>query len=196
MDGALDGDGDVDLPVEVSQGEVTGRKEPGARIAGPEDEQPGRLEVPPVRGDDPDPLRQPRHPGAQGAGAGDDQIDPHPPLGGPVEGVDDLAVDEPVDLEADAAGRAGRRLPPDQLQEAPPEVARPDQELSETGRAAVAGQVVEQVGQVGGDVGIGRQQRHTLGAAGGMVQPRPHDPVARHPGAGVADHQRDGAMGP
>src|SRR5207244_11481834 len=100
--------------------------------------------------------------------------------GGAVEGVDDLPVDGPVDLEGDAAGRAGRRLPPDQVEEAAPEMAGPDEELAESGRPAVAGQVVEEVGQVGGDVRGGRQQGEPLGAAGGVVQARPDDAVAGH----------------
>ena len=149
----------------------------------------------PYRGHDPDPVRQAHHARTQRAGARHDEVDAHAPLRGLVEGVDDLPVHEPVGLQGDTAGRTGRRLPADQVEEAAPEVSRADEELPEAGGAAVPGQVVEEVDQVGGQVGTGRQQGEALGAAEGMVQPGPHDAIAGHPGAAVADHQRERAVG-
>src|SRR5205085_10607290 len=43
----LDGDGDVDLPVEVGQSDVAGGEVPRAGLARAEDEQPGGLKVAP-----------------------------------------------------------------------------------------------------------------------------------------------------
>jgi hypothetical protein len=82
-----------------------------------------------------------------------------------VELLDDVSVRQVVDLDADptllAGGRRGRGRT-DLLDQPLAQVERRDQELAEPCRAAKAGQEVEEVGDVRGDVRVDRKEAEVL----------------------------------
>ena len=119
------------------------------------------LEVPAEHRPHPDPLRQAGRLGPEAADAPDDQIDLGAGIGGGIEGVDHALVDEGVHLHHDAAAFLGGGLP-DQLDGPVPHAQRGGEDLAEVGAAAVAGQVVEEVGQVGAEVGISGEEADVL----------------------------------
>src|SRR5690606_25488236 len=98
------------------------------------------------------------HPGAHPADPTDDEVDGDAGLRGAVQLVDDILVDDRVHLEADA-GRAALpsalRLLADELDEALAEVEGRDEEALELLLDRVAGQLVEEPGQVLADLLIG-----------------------------------------
>ena len=103
-----------------------------------------------------------------------------PALRGSVELVDDLRIDEMIELEPDArvppvGGR--RRNGADLVDESAAERERGDEQLAELLRAAEAGDVVEEIGDVGRDLLVGREDPEIL------VQPRGRRVVV--PGADV-----------
>ncbi len=119
--------------------------------------------------DDADVLGELGHAGAQAADAADDEIDFHARLRCVVERLDHRPIDESVHLQHDTTGGPGRRvgghaahLGDDPLAQ----IGRRDEQLAVALRPAESGQVVEEVGDVGGDVGPAREE------AGIGVQPR------------------------
>ena len=113
-----------------------------------------------------DRLRQARHARAQAADPAHDEIDRCPRLRRAVQGVDHLGVDEAVHLHRDAPGRSQLGLALDSLQELGPDRHRRDEQLAVLALAAVPGEVVEQLGQVGAEIGVGGQQAEVLVAHG------------------------------
>ena len=147
----------LDAPVEVARHEV-GRADDvlGVVVAGlAEAEDPRVLEV--ATDDRPhgDVLGQAGHAGAQAADAAHDEVDPRARRRRRVELVDHLGVDERVDLHRDLA--AGLRLPADELAQLVAQVHRRDEQPAVLARPAVAGEVVEQLREVGAEIGIARQ---------------------------------------
>src|SRR4029077_7848538 len=109
------------------------------------------------------------YPRAQAADAAHDELDAHAGLRGFVERLDHRPVDEAVHLEHDTTRGPGSRIrahAPHFVDDALAQVGGGDEELAVALRTAEAGQVVEQVGDVGGDVGPAREE------AGVGVQPR------------------------
>ncbi len=100
----------------------------------------------------------------RGDRAGDD-VDLRTGLGCGVQLLDDALVGEGVHLDPDARrlpvlGRVGDRT--DLLHEPPAKGEGRDEQLAEALRAAEAGQVVEEVGHVGRDLLVGREQAEVL----------------------------------
>src|SRR5215217_4321262 len=119
------------------------------------------LQEPANDGPHPDGVAHPRDPRAQPADAPHDQVDLHPGLGGAVQGADALGVDQRVHLQGDAArAAAGVPLggPLDQLDDPFAQEVGGDQDLAVAGPAGVPGERVEQLGQVGAQVLVTRQQ--------------------------------------
>ena len=109
--------------------------------------------------------------GAQAADAAHDDVDRHPRARGAVEGVDDGLVDDGVDLDADPGGQAGPvvgDLLLDALDEPVAQTSGSHEQAAEAGAWGVAGELVEQGGQVLGDVAVAGQQPQVLVAAGGL----------------------------
>ena len=106
--------------------------------------------------DDADVLRQAGHARAQAADAAHDEIDLHAGLRGLVQRLDHRPVDEAVHLQHDTTPAPGHRVrghPPHLVDDALAQVGGRDEQLAVALRAPEAGQVVEEVGDVGGDVG-------------------------------------------
>src|SRR5918995_2667185 len=142
----------LDAPVEVARHQV-GRTEQVARAAGAvavgEPEDAGVLEVAPHDRPHPDRLRQPRHAGLEAADASHDQVDLDPRLRCGVQLLDHLGVDQTVHLHRDAApAGAGGDLAVDEVDDARPQPPRRHQQPLVGHVAAVAGELVEQLGQV------------------------------------------------
>src|SRR6185369_12591418 len=120
---------------------------------------------------DQDGLRQVRHARPQRADAAYQTADRDTVPGRVVQRVDDLFVDQAVHLDPDAGpiARARRgRLLLDPLDEAVAHVLRGYQQRPVDGLAAVAGQHVEQVGQIGPDLRLRGQQADVLVEPGGL----------------------------
>jgi hypothetical protein len=81
----------------------------------------------------PDVLREARDLRAQAAEAADHQIDRDSRSRGPVEGVDDFGIGQPVGLEHDAAETAGSRLGIDGAHDLGAGRARRDHQAPESG---------------------------------------------------------------
>src|SRR6184192_1499538 len=89
------------------------------------------LEKAPENADDANPVREPRHPGAQTADAPNHEIDLHSRLGGAIQRADHVGVRQAVELGTDAttASRAGvLRLTVDERNEALEHLFRRDQQ--------------------------------------------------------------------
>ena len=109
--------------------------------------------------DHPDGLAQAGHARAQAADAAHDEVDLHPGGRGGVERLDDLPVLEGVHLGDDVPAPPRLlvlHLALDQLEEALAHVDRRHQQLLEPRLVDVAGQHVEELGHVLGDVLVGR----------------------------------------
>ena len=86
-------------------------------------------------------------------------------LRGPVQLLDEVGVGQVVDLDPDAGGLSllGRGCDrADVLDQPPPQVERRGEDLAELLRPAEAGDEVEEVGDVGGDVGVGGEEPDVL----------------------------------
>lgn len=122
------------------------------RIAGVlEAEDPRVLEVVVDDGDDADVLGETAQLGAQAADAAHDQVNPHARRAGRIQLLDELGVGEAVHLRDDTAPPAGARMlgfPADALDEPIAQGARREQEVMESVRPRVAGEQIEQLGQV------------------------------------------------
>ena len=101
----------------------------------------------------------------EGADRPHDQVDLGACLRGPVELLDDVGVGEVVDLDPDASGLTRLRCcgnGADVLDQPTPQVERCGEDLPELLRPAEARDEVEQVGDVRGDVRVGREQADVL----------------------------------
>ena len=102
----------------------------------------------------------------------DDQVDLHAGLRGPVERVDGLLVDQRVHLELHQRlrRRRGRSGPARSIRSIRPaaDAVRRHQQPAERGLPAVTGEHVEQVGDVGADLGIGGEHAEVLVQPGGL----------------------------
>src|SRR5207248_10232172 len=153
--------------VEVARRQVGRADEVAGLLAGgPEGEDPGVLQVAPDGRTDPDALRPARDAGPQAADPPDDDVDVAAGGRRPVQRVDDLLVDEVVHLDGDAAAGVGRGLG-DQLEDPGTEPDGGDDELAVVAPAAVAGEEVEELAQVGADVLVAGEQADVLVLAGG-----------------------------
>ena len=112
-----------------------------------------------------------------------------------VELVDHLGVDERVDLHHDLA--VGPGLAADEIAQLVAQVHRRDQEPAVLARAAVPGEVVEQLRQVGAEVGIARQHAEVFVGGRGLrvVVAGAEVAVAADAVGLLADHQQDLGVG-
>ena len=110
------------------------------------------LEIPTDDRTNGDVLGQAGYAGAQAADAADDEIDPRPRVGCGVQLVDHLRVDERVDLHHDLT--VGPGLATDEVSQLVAQVHRRDHQSAVFAGPAVAGEVVEQLRQVGAEIGI------------------------------------------
>src|SRR5829696_588021 len=152
---------DLDPQVEVAGHEVGRADVVLAAAAVGEVPDAAVLQEPADDGADPDVVAHPRDPGPQPADAPPDQVDLDPALGGGVQGADAGCVHQSVHLHGDAAGAAaGVALggPLDQLDDPLAQGVGGDQDLAVAAAAGVAGERVEQVGEVGAEVLVTRQQ--------------------------------------
>ncbi len=128
-------------------------------------------------------LGQPLDARLQAAHRAHHEVDRHAGPRGLVQPLDDAGVDQVVDLEDDPSGRPGLGLLADQVEEALAQGARRDQHLAIAPLVRVAGEVVEQVGDVGGQLGVGREEPDVL------VAPRRDRVVVARPDMAVAADQ-------
>ena len=101
----------------------------------------------------------PGTPGAQAADAADDEVDLHARRVGRVQLLDEVAVHQAVHLGDDARGAAGPRvvgLAPDAGDEAVAQPGGRHDEVVEAARPRVAGEQVEQLGEVLAEASRGR----------------------------------------
>ncbi len=169
MAGVADLDEGLDPAVQVAVHHV-GAAEPDLGLAPVgEHEDPRVLQEASEDAADPDVLAQPRHARPDRADAAHPHVHRHARLGGPVEGVDQLLVDDRVELdlhERRPPGVVVRDLPVDAADQPVPQPARGGQQPPVGLAARVAGEPVEQVAQVGPDLRVRRQQPDVL------VEPR------------------------
>ena len=113
----------------------------------------------------------PGQPGLDRAGAADDEVDVDAGLRRAVERLDDRDVDDRVELEDDprrVAGRGVADLALDEVEEARAQAVRRDEQAAERPLARQAGQVVEQVGDVGAELRPAGQQPEVDVQPGGL----------------------------
>ena len=119
-----------------------------------------------------DVRRQPRHPRAQAANAAHQEVDLHPGLGGGVQRLNHLGVDEGVHLGADeglALGGLVRRLAGDEGKDFLSEARRGHHDVVPLGRQGIAGDDVEKAADVAPEVGAGGEEADVGVDAGGAV---------------------------
>src|SRR5665811_2579196 len=86
-------------------------------------------------------------------------------VGGRIQRIDERLVDERVELEPYAGGATGTMvldLALDAVEQSGPQAARRHEKLAVGAALRVAGEVVEQVRQVGGDLLVAGQQPEVL----------------------------------
>ena len=142
----------------------------GAAVGGVEGEEAAVLEEAADHAAHADVLAQLRHARPQRADAAHEELDLRPCRGSGVELVDHLRVRQAVDLDPDPRllarlGRSGDQ--PDLLDQPLAERERRHEQLAELARPPESGQVVEEVGDVGGDVLVGGEEPVVLVGAGG-----------------------------
>ncbi len=128
------------------------------------------LEEPSEHRADADRLAQARHARNERADRAHDDVDLDAGLRGAVELLDHLGVREVVALQADSrvlAGLCGVTDLADQLDQALLQVERGDEQLAEALRTPEPGDEVEEVGDVGGDLGVGGEEPDVLVRARG-----------------------------
>ena len=119
----------------------------------------------------PDVFAEPLHAGHEAAGGADDEIDPHARLRGGVEVVDGDLVHELVHLGDDACGPAGGGvggLVGNEFLDTRVEVERRDEQVPELGRAAEAGERVEELRDLLGDGFAGGEKTQVGIEPGGL----------------------------
>src|SRR5699024_3446680 len=122
---------------------------------------PGVLQEPTEDGAHPDVLAQSGHPRLHRPDGPDDQVQLHPGARGTVEGVDGLLIHHRVDLHlhpGGPAGLGGSDLPLDAFDQAPAHRAWRHQEPVELAPRGVAGELVEQPGEVLAHVRVAGEQ--------------------------------------
>ena len=128
-------------------------------------------------------LAHARNARAHRADAARHDLDPRPRLRRLVERLDDRRVGERVDLDPDPGvllGLGRLRDRPDLLDHTLAQVVRRGEQLAQLLRMPEAGQVVEEVGDVRADVGVGREEAEVL------VEPRRRGVVVAGADVGVA----------
>src|SRR5262245_43355172 len=149
--GVEHGEGHLDAMVEVPGHPVPGGQPVLGLAVVLEVEDARVLQIAVDDGDGADAVGQAGHAGSQAADAAHDQVDLHAGLARRVQLLDDGGIDEAVHL-GDEPSRAPRArvvgLPPDALDEAVAQVGGSDQQVVEAARLGVAGEHVEQLGQV------------------------------------------------
>ena len=151
------------LPIQYSSRAAVGRS------AAAEVEDPRVLQEPADDRADGDVLAQPGHPGAQRADAAHREVDLHAGPRGAVERVDHRSSTIEFIFMPNQAARAGPLvldLPLDPVDDAGADGMRGHQQVPVFGLPGVAGQHVEQVGQVRADIRVGGQQAEILVDAG------------------------------
>src|SRR2546428_4464861 len=98
------------------------------------------------------------HAGPQAAESADDQVDFGPGLGCGVERLDDFGIDQAVDLEDDAATARAGGFAPDHADDVGAQPHRRDEQPAEPALAAVAGEEVEELGDVRAQLRVRREQ--------------------------------------
>ncbi len=134
----------------------------------------------------------PGHPGSQAADAAHQELDPHAVRRRRVELVDHVGVDQAVHLHDDLTlAQSARSVPADELHDAWPKGVRRDEQLLVHHVTGVAGQVVEQLGQVGSERRVAGEQPEVLVQPGGLgvVVAGSDVAVAGHAIAFLAHHQ-------
>ena len=164
-------------------------------VVGLERVEPAVLEVAACDRPDVDVLAEARDAGPEHADRARADLDPRALLGGRVELVDDVLVRQGVHLQADAARLSVRRRLADRanpLDQPGAQAERGHQDLLEVRRAAEAGQVVEEEGDVVRDLGVCRVEAHVLVGPGrdGVVVPRAHVHVTAERVSLAADDKR------
>jgi hypothetical protein len=109
------------------------------------------LEVTIDDGDDPDALRETGHAGSQAAHAAHDQVDLHARLTGEIKLLNDRGIDQAVHLREEPSRFAGAGVLgffADVGEKVLAQPQRREQEVVEPLRPGVAGQKIEQLGQV------------------------------------------------
>ena len=171
----FDGGDGFDAPVEVAVHPVGGADEEFLVAAVEEMIDAGMLEESAEDADDADVFGQSRDAGAQAAEAADDEVDFHAGLRGGVERLDDFRVLEGVHLGDDAgfaAGRGRARPRGGFSGETLAHVDRRDEQLAVIALERTAGEVVEEVDHVVGDLRVAGEQAEIgveLGGAGVVV---------------------------
>jgi len=103
----------------------------------------------------------------EAAEAADEQIHFHAGAGRLIEEANHAFILKGIHFKDQVAVFAVGDLPPDQFDEAAPHSDRGDQEPAKIGLMRVTGQVVEKIGGVGADVGIGGEQAKIRVETGG-----------------------------
>ena len=155
------------------------------------------LEVAAHDGTDPYATGQPGHARTQAADAAHDEIDFHTGARGVVEGVDHGRVDQVVGLDDDAALFPRLCLGPDEVDDRLPQEGGRHQQLAVADVTGVAGEEVEELGEVVANVAVGGQQPEIGVEArrAGVVVAGPDVAVAADALVLLADHQRGLAVG-
>jgi hypothetical protein len=109
----------------------------------------------------------PSTPGTEGTDASSDDLDARALLRRRVESFDYARVGERVDLDPDAPVLAVLRNGADVLDQPLAQAERRNEDLAEVARPPEAGEVVEEVRDVGGDFLVGGEEAEVLVAAGG-----------------------------
>ena len=161
--------------------------------AGTESVDPGVLEIATNDGPDDDPLAQSFDTGDQTADTPHDQFDPATRLRSQVELVDHFGVDERVHLHRDVTRGPFLGLCADQLRQTGSGREGTDQQFAVLALLGVAGEEVEQVGQIGAYRGVSCEDSDVLVDAGGrvVVVAGAYVGIACDGVAFVPDYQRD-----
>src|SRR5882724_10716883 len=159
--GVQDREGGLDAAVEVA-GHPVGRGQEVLRLSAVLEVVDARvLEIAVHDRDDADVLGEVRDLRAQAADAADDEIDPHAGRARRVQLLDQAPVDQRVHLgdEARRAARPGMvRLAADPFHERVTHRGGSEDEVVESGRARVAGEEVEELGQVLAELAPAREE--------------------------------------
>ena len=144
----------LDAPVEVALHHVS---RPDVVVAlpatGTEPVDPRVLQIPSNDRPDGDVLREVFYPGAQTADTANDQLDPGTGRGRLIKRLDDPPVYQRVHLHGYVPVWPGR-LVLDQLCDAVPNTVRRHSQHPIAGLAAIAGEIVEKMGEIGAEVRI------------------------------------------
>src|SRR5262249_42426850 len=161
----FDRDDDLDAVVEVPRHQIGAAEERRGVIRGLENEQSAVLEEAADDAAHPDGLAQIGNSGPQRADTAREDLDLRALLRGGVQLIDDVWIGERVDLDPDPSVLSVFRDGADLGDQPLAQCERRDEDLAELARAPEAGQVVEEVGDVGADLLVGREQAEVLVAS-------------------------------